>query len=108
MVKNLLSISLLLFLYNCASPGTAFLGPVITGAKTGSVYQTSLSYSSGKIVNQLKENDLIKKSKNIDTFLKKNPSLPDIPYVDKDPLILLTYKVDTIDIFDVSEIEHLP
>ena len=108
MTKNLIILFFLLFLTNCRISGSAFLGPAYTGVKTGSVYQTSLSYSSGKIVNQLKENDLIKKSKNIDTFLKKNPSLPDIPYVDKDPLILLTYKVDTIDIFDVSEIEHLP
>ena len=108
MTKNLIILFFLLFLTNCGISGSAFLGPAYTGVKTGSVYQTSLSYSSGKIVNQLKENDLIKKSKNIDTFLKKNPSLPDIPYVDKDPLILLTYKVDSIDIFDVSEIEHLP
>ena len=108
MTRNLIILFFLLLLTNCGISGSAFLGPAYTGVKTGSVYQTSLSYSSGKIVNQLKENDLIKKSKNIDTFLKKNPSLPDIPYVDKDPLILLTYKVDTIDIFDVSEIEHLP
>ena len=70
MTRNLIILFFLLLLTNCGISGSAFLGPAYTGVKTGSVYQTSLSYSSGKIVNQLKENDLIKKSKNIDTFLK--------------------------------------
>ena len=39
---------------NCAIPNSAFLGPVYTGVKTGSVYQTSLSYSSSKIFQKIK------------------------------------------------------
>ena len=34
MFKKLLLICCLLFLTNCAAPGTALLSPVITGAKT--------------------------------------------------------------------------
>ena len=61
MTKNLIIISLLLLLTNCGISSSAFLGPVYTGAKTGSVYQTSLSYSSGKVVNTLNPKELINK-----------------------------------------------
>ena len=44
----------LLILSNCSTPGTALLGPVFTGAKTGSIYQASLSYGTGKVMNKLK------------------------------------------------------
>ena len=44
-------------LTNCSIPNTAFLGPIYTGAKTGSVYQASLSYGSNKLVNQIKIKD---------------------------------------------------
>ena len=47
------------FLLNsCATSGTALLGP-FTGAKTGSIYQTSISYGSNKIINQLKDSEII-------------------------------------------------
>ena len=52
--KNFLFISLIL-LTNCTTPTSALLGPIFTGAKTGSVYQASLSYSSGKIINEIKK-----------------------------------------------------
>ena len=55
MNKKIIFILPLFLLTNCASPGTAFLGPVITGAKTGSVYQASISYSSSKVMNTLIE-----------------------------------------------------
>ena len=55
MSKKLLFFVLFVFLCGCAAPSTTFLGPTFTGVKTGSVYQTSLSYGSGKIVNSLKE-----------------------------------------------------
>ena len=45
-------------LSNCATSGTAFLGPIFTGAKTGSVYQASLSYGSGKIIRNLNFSDV--------------------------------------------------
>mgnify|MGYP001418162765 CR=1 FL=1 len=54
LLKKNFIIFLFIFLTNCSVPGTALLGPTFTGVKTGSVYQTSLSYGSGKIVNDLK------------------------------------------------------
>ena len=48
MFKKIITFIFLALLTNCTSPGTAFLGPTFTGVKTGSVYQTSLSYGSGK------------------------------------------------------------
>ena len=50
---------LLCLLNNCAAPGTALLSPVITGAKTKSAHQASLSLasslSSKKIIKDFKE-----------------------------------------------------
>ena len=74
MIKKFIIFIPIIFLTNCSGPGTAFLGPTFTGVKTGSIYQTSLSYGSGKIVdtvkreinknvNKLKELSLIKSTK---------------------------------------------
>ena len=54
MIKKFIIFIPIIFLTNCSGPGTAFLGPTFTGVKTGSIYQTSLSYGSGKIVNTVK------------------------------------------------------
>ena len=78
--------------------GSAFLGPVYTGAKTGSIYQSSLSYSSGKVINHIKTNKIIKI-----TELNNNDSP-----MDKKPDILLAYKIDEIEFSDVIEPEPLP
>ena len=43
----------LIFLTNCTISGSAFLGPTFTGIKTGSIYQTSLSYGSSKIIEDI-------------------------------------------------------
>ena len=40
---------------NCVSNPTAFLGPIFTGAKTGSVYQTSLSYGDNQIIGKIRD-----------------------------------------------------
>ena len=55
MFKKILLLFLLCFLSNCAAPGTAFLGPTITGAKTGSLLQASVSYGSGRIMNSIRQ-----------------------------------------------------
>ena len=49
MSKIITSIFFLLLLNGCIQ-NTAFLGPVLTGASTGSVYQAGISYGSGKVV----------------------------------------------------------
>ena len=54
MFKNLFILTCILLLSNCATPTSAFLGPIFTGAKTGSVYQASLSYGSNKIIDKMK------------------------------------------------------
>jgi len=78
-----------MFLSNCATSPTAFLGPVFTGAKTGSVYQASLSYGSNRIISKIREFDqnqsLTKKYNNfnISTF-NRNPIIVsdyEIPHI---------------------------
>ena len=105
MNKKILFLTLF-FLSSCSAPGTALLGPIFTGAKTGSVYQASLSYSTNQIIEKvkLKENFKIFDEKK----LNKNSIFPDIPYVDKDPIILISYKVNKIEISEVYEPEPLP
>ena len=101
MLKNILRISLLLMLSNCASTGSAFLGPVITGAKTGSVYQASLSYSSGKMINALKDSTAIKSIKE-KSDNSKNPD--EITQ----PSVLVAILTTPIEINDIFEEEPLP
>ena len=57
MSKKIFIFISLMFLSNCATSPTAFLGPVFTGAKTGSVYQASLSYGSNRIISKIREFD---------------------------------------------------
>ena len=52
MLKIITSIFFLLLLNGCAQ-STAFLGPVLTGASTGSAYQAGISYGSGRAVSSL-------------------------------------------------------
>ena len=74
---------LIIFLNGCAQ-NVALLGPVITGASTGSAYQAGLSYGSGKAVTKItgktttenikdllsKGNDEKKDNENADSFFK--------------------------------------
>jgi len=55
MFKKFLILCFLFLLTGCATPSSALLGPIFTGAKTGSVYQASLSYGSNKIIRDLRE-----------------------------------------------------
>jgi len=71
--KKILSLGLLLFLNNCMQ-STAMVGPAITLASTGNIYQAGFSFGAGKAVENetgmtttelLKNNiDLEKKDKN--------------------------------------------
>ena len=91
------------FLNNCSAPGTAFLGPTFTGIKTGSVYQTSISYGSGKIINTVK-NTIDEQSKNIKklSFLNENQNIltqtPDLKLTKLLPIT--TYAIETSDIIE--------
>ena len=55
MIKRLLIFAILICLASCSAPGSALFGPTFTGVKTGSVYQTSVSYGSGKVMNSIKK-----------------------------------------------------
>ena len=54
MFKKILLLSCLLLLTNCVTSTSALLGPVFTGATTGSIYQASLSYGSNRIISELR------------------------------------------------------
>ena len=100
MIKKIFLLSVLLLLNNCVTSSSALLGPIFTGAKTGSVYQASLSYGSGKLIKQFTNNEIFS-GKNIqenNMFLETK----------KEPKILISYKVDKIIFSEVLEIEHLP
>ena len=55
MIKKLFIFGILICLTNCSAPGSALFGPTFTGVKTGSVYQTSVSYGSGKVMKTIRE-----------------------------------------------------
>jgi len=91
MFKNLIFVLALLLLNNCATSGSALLGPIFTGAKTGNIYQASISYSTGKLMNELVPTEI---------FYQKNEQ--------QDPIIISSYKVENISYSDVIEEEPLP
>ena len=74
-----------------------------TGAKTGSVYQASLSYGTGKILNELNPISI-----NMSSNIKKKQLLDNISFTNKDPTILVSYKVDIIEFSEIIEPEPLP
>ncbi len=106
MFKKIFIILTLFLLNNCVTPGSALLGPVFTAAKTGSIYQASLSYSTGKIMNEINSHKNMEDNDYI--YQKKNTILPDIPYVEKDPIIIAKYKVNLITFSEIIEPEPLP
>ena len=105
MKKKFIIISLIL-LTNCSAPGTALLGPIFTGAKTGSIYQTSLSYGTNRIIDEFRKKEDIKTFNN--QSFNKSKILPDIPYTTKDPIIVAFYKVEKIGFSQIIEPEPLP
>jgi hypothetical protein len=102
MIKSLFVLLLFFLLPNCASTGTALLGPLFTGAKTGSIYQASLSYGSNKVLKQFKS--LNNKVSN------KKMNLIDYNVITNqvDPFILTTFAVLKVEISEVLEPEPLP
>ena len=103
MNKKLIIIIFILFLNSCAAPGSAFLGPIITGAKTGSIYQASISYSTGKIMNELVSSEISSKKEKID-LSKILPEKNEI----QNPIIISNYKVIDITFSEILEEEPLP
>ena len=106
MPKKFFLLILLLFLNNCATSGSAFLGPVFTGAKTGSIYQASLSYGTGKIMNELMPSEVL--LINDVKLTKLDKPLPYISVNNQSPIIISYYKVDSVKFSEVIEPEPLP
>ena len=51
MIKKFVILLFVTFLLNnCTPAGTAFFGPSITAARTGSIYQAGLSYGSSHLI----------------------------------------------------------
>ena len=103
MNRKLIIVILLFFLNSCATPGSALLGPIITGLKSGSIYQASISYSTGRIMNEIVSSEISSKKKDIDTskiLPKKNEM--------QNPIIISSHKVIDIILSEVTEEEHLP
>ena len=102
MFKIYLSIILLFLLSNCTAPTASLFGPMMTGAKTGSIYQASLSYGSNKIFHDLK-----------DSYNKKNNEISkNIPLLESTiieiPKILSTSTIAKVEFSDPIEPEPLP
>ena len=77
MFKKCIILSSMLILTSCYPPGAALLGPSITVATTGNIYQAGLSYGSGQVLKKTKESiERIKETKKVvylevDQFYKK-------------------------------------
>ena len=97
MKKNFLFLFTFFILNNCTLSGTALLGPVYTGVTTGSAYQTSISYGTGKFLKKIKE------EKDVKEISQEN-----ISNQQPDNKIIATLIVDKVVISEVLEPEPLP
>tara|TARA_X000000950_G_C13738474_1_gene587431 strand:+ start:360 stop:680 length:321 start_codon:yes stop_codon:yes gene_type:complete len=106
MIKKFYLLPSFFLIFNCsASPGTALLGPVITGVKSGSIYQTSLSYGSNKALENIKKDLRVRK----ENFSKaKTDLIKKLQYDLEESSILLTLKIESIEVSEVVEPEPLP
>ena len=107
MFKKFILISFLICLTNCSPPGTAFLGPTFTGVKTGSVYQTTLSYGSGKAMKVVRNSLNPDISQFNELFLSERIKIAKSPKNLVDP-IFSTLKTHKIEISDTVIEEPLP
>lgn len=100
LIKSFLLLSFF-FLTNCVNTTTAVISPIITGAKTGSLYQASLSYSTNKIINNIKE-------KKNNEKITENEKTQKISENFKNSRILVLIPLDDVIISELFEPEPLP
>ena len=106
MLKKILIISIFVFLSNCSTnPSTALLGPFISGVKSRSVYQASLSYSSSKALEDIKKEI---KSRKENTSKKSIELVKDIKFSLISPPKSLKPKIKNIEKTELFEEEPLP
>jgi len=96
MIKKIFIFISLLSLSNCVTSPNALLGPIFTGAKTGSVYQASLSYGSNRIISKIREFDQ-KQSLNKD-YNKLN-----ISTFNSNPIIVSDYEIPRIHSIEITD-----
>jgi hypothetical protein len=96
MIKKIFIFISLLFLSNCVSSPSAFLGPVFTGAKTGSLYQASLSYGSNRIISKIREFDQ-------NQSLNKDYNNLNISTFNRNPIIVSDYEVPNIHSIKITD-----
>ncbi len=102
MLKKIFIFYCLFLLSNCTTPTSAFLGPIFTGAKTGSVYQASLSYSGNRVINKFRQFEK-KQSFNataVEDFDKSTFT--------RSPIILAAYHIDKVEFSEIIDEEPLP
>ena len=102
MISRILLLLSFVLLSNCASSSTAFLGPIFTGAKTGSVYQASLSYGSNKAIGVIRDHQ---KKLSLDKIKNK---IFDTTILDGKTLIMTAHEIDEVELVDIIEEEPLP
>ncbi len=102
MFKKSFLILCLILLSNCTTPTSALLGPVFTGAKTGSIYQASISYSSNMIINEIREFEK-KKSTN-----KKILDDSIVSTFARNPIIVNSYQINDVEFLELFDEEPLP
>ena len=100
-MKKSFAFFFLIFLTNCTISGSAFLGPTFTGIKTGSIYQTSLSYGSSKIIQDI--NIKVKEIKKL-----RDKQLKSIKKSTIDVKKLIAQKIDIIEVSEIIDEEPLP
>ena len=100
-MKKSFAFFFLIFLTNCTISGSAFLGPTFTGIKTGSIYQTSLSYGSSKIIEDI--NIKVKEMKKL-----RDEQLESIKKATIDAKKLIAQKISIIEFSEIIDEEPLP
>tara|TARA_Y100001970_G_scaffold228572_1_gene283155 strand:- start:1632 stop:1934 length:303 start_codon:yes stop_codon:yes gene_type:complete len=100
-MKKSFAFFFLIFLTNCTISGSAFLGPTLTGIKTGNIYQTSLSYGSSKIIENI--NIKAKEMKKL-----RDEQLKSIKKSTIDLKKLIVQKIDIIEVSKIIDEEPLP
>jgi hypothetical protein len=96
MIKKIFIFISLMFLSNCATSPSALLGPIFTGAKTGSVYQASLSYGSNRIISKIREFDQ-------NQSLNKDYNNLNISTFNRNPIIVSDYEIPRIHSIKITD-----
>ena len=96
MIKKIFIFISLLLLSNCVTSPSALLGPIFTGAKTGSVYQASLSYGSNRIISKIREFDQ-------NQSLNKNYNNLNISTFNRNPIIMSDYEIPHIHSIKITD-----